>query len=80
VNRDAKESMAAHATRDSDCATAYRFEKTNPDHVDLAAFLNAPTGYVIVSSYRSDLYDDIFAGWHRVDRMGDDPAVQAPAL
>ena len=47
---------------------AYRHEMDDAAHAELAAALNTMSGMVIVSGYRCELYDGIFAGWHRVDR------------
>lgn len=46
---------------------AYLHEMTDEDHVDLANTLNRIRGRAVVSGWRSDLYDDIYSGWHRVD-------------
>lgn len=81
-NRTAAEVMTAHDGPDTlhyvdppyvfdtraDVRHGYRHEMTDDDHRQLGAFLNTLTGYVIVSGYRCDLYDDIFEGWHREDR------------
>lgn len=80
-NRDAKEVMAAHDAETSlhyvdppyvpetrDKGGDYRHEMTNEQHRELAAFLNTLKGAVVVSGYPSALYDEIFAGWQRVQR------------
>lgn len=41
----------------------YLFEMTDDDHRALAAVLHRLTGYVVVSGYRCDLYDDLYATW-----------------
>lgn len=46
---------------------AYVNEMTDADHQALGAALNALKGKAIVSSYRSELYDTLFADWHRID-------------
>lgn len=47
---------------------AYRHEMTDADHVALAGALRELQGAVIVSGYRCALYDEVFAGWRRIDR------------
>lgn len=46
----------------------YRHEMTNADHEDLAEVLLQVKGKVMLSGYRSKLYDDLFAAWPRVER------------
>ena len=48
-------------------ASAYGFEMTNADHEELADTLRDVSGRVVLSGYRTDLYDRLFAGWRRVD-------------
>lgn len=82
-NRDAVEVMKAcdgpgtlhyvdppymHQTRSyTDSAPAYRHEMTDREHEGLAKFLDGLQGVVCISGYRSQLYDDLFARWRRVD-------------
>jgi DNA adenine methylase len=47
---------------------SYRHEMSDAEHVALAAGLQDLAGFVIVSGYRCPLYDDLYAGWARVDR------------
>ena len=47
--------------------SAYAFEMTNGEHVDLARQLNGIRGKVVLSGYRTDLYDRLYKGWRRVD-------------
>jgi len=47
--------------------SAYGFEMTNEDHEELAATLQCVRGRVVLSGYRTDLYDRLFADWRRVD-------------
>ena len=47
---------------------AYRHEMTDADHERLADALHALAGRVVISGYRCELYDRLFAGWRRVDR------------
>ena len=80
-NRDAKEVMAAHDGENTlhycdppyvsdtrDRGSDYRFEMTDEDHEDLAAFLVALKGHVVISGYDCDLYRDLYAGWRQVRR------------
>jgi DNA adenine methylase len=46
----------------------YSHEMTDSDHQTLAAGLAGLKGMVIVSGYRCDLYDSLYAGWKRFDR------------
>ena len=48
-------------------ASAYGFEMTNADHEELAGALRDMRGRVVLSGYRTDLYDRLFEGWRRVD-------------
>lgn len=45
----------------------YRFEMTDADHVELARFLRTLKGTVLLSGYRSDLYDELFHDWPRFE-------------
>lgn len=45
----------------------YRHEMTDQDHVDLAAALHSLTGMVVLSGYPSDLYNDLYGEWLRID-------------
>ena len=48
-------------------AAAYRYEMSDDDHRELAALLRHIKGRAVLSGYRSPLYDELFAGWYRVD-------------
>ena len=48
-------------------AAAYRYEMSDDDHRELAALLRHIKGRAMLSGYRSPLYDELFADWHRVD-------------
>lgn len=51
------------------CKKGYRFEMTDEQHRDLAAFLHTLSGVVVVSGYACKLYDkELFRKWHRVER------------
>ena len=47
--------------------SAYGYEMTDADHEELAEVLHGIRGRAVVSGYRTDLYDRLFADWHRVD-------------
>lgn len=59
-----------HSTRSShrSRSSSYRHEMTDEQHEALASALHALTGMVVVSGYRCDLYDRLYAGWQRIDR------------
>lgn len=46
----------------------YLHEMTDDDHRELAQVLHACDGMVIVSGYPSQLYEELYAGWHRSER------------
>lgn len=46
----------------------YEHEMTDADHIALATILHQVKGMAIVSGYRSDLYDEIYAGWNCITR------------
>ena len=46
----------------------YKHEMNNQQHTEMAQTLNECRGYVIVSGYRCDLYDQLFGGWQRIDK------------
>ena len=48
-------------------ASAYGFEMTNEDHEELAGTLRDVRGRVVLSGYRTDLYDRLFADWRRIE-------------
>ncbi len=52
------------ARRDS---VAYGYEMTDKDHEVLADVLNGIRGRVVLSGYRTDLYDRLYENWRRVD-------------
>lgn len=81
-NRDAMEVMEAHDGFDTlhyvdppyvfetrgDKRKDYRHEMSDDDHVRLAEFLKTLEGSVVVSGYPSQLYDDLYSGWTRLER------------
>lgn len=46
----------------------YRFEMSDEDHAVFAECVKRLEGMVIVSGYRTELYDSLFSEWHRIDR------------
>lgn len=54
--------------------------RSEADHRELAAALRAAAGSVVLSGYRSALYDELYTGWHQVEMAarttqgGDDSA------
>ena len=48
-------------------AAAYGYEMTDGEHEELFAVLQTIRGRVVLSGYRSELYDDLYSGWRRVD-------------
>ncbi len=48
-------------------SAAYGHEMTDNDHRDLARLLHRIEGRAVLSGYRSVLYEELFADWHRVD-------------
>lgn len=49
--------------------TVYTHEMTDADHEVLAAGLKNLSGMVILSGYRCELYDRIYAGWERREKQ-----------
>jgi DNA adenine methylase len=47
----------------------YEHELSETDHVQLAVRLHAVQGMVIVSGYPSPLYDQLYAGWERIETV-----------
>lgn len=45
----------------------YDYEMTDDDHRELAEVLQGIEGKAMVSGYKSDLYDEIFKGWNRIE-------------
>lgn len=83
-NRDAVECMQRHDTPETlhyvdppythstrsfrSRSTNYRYEMTDEQHEVLASALCDLSGMVVISGYRSDLYDRLYAGWQRIDK------------
>lgn len=55
-----------HSTRSD--VRGYSHEMTDGGHVELAGVLRSVKGMVVLSGYRCELYDDLYADWERVDR------------
>lgn len=47
----------------------YRYEMSDDDHRALAEALKGVAGAVLISSYLSPLYEELYAGWRRVERV-----------
>ena len=47
----------------------YKHDMTDDQHRDLAAVLKNLQGMVVLSGYRCPLYDELYAGWDRIDRV-----------
>lgn len=58
----ATRSLAMHGNH------GYSYEMTDDQHRTLAAALHQLNGMVILSGYHCELYDELFADWHRVER------------
>jgi DNA adenine methylase len=54
-----------HETRSKDKPDEYKFEMTNEEHEILLERLKSAIGFVIISAYETDLYNDILKGWHK---------------
>ena len=46
-------------------ASAYAFEMTDDDHIRLANLLSTIRGRVILSGYRTELYEELYGSWNR---------------
>lgn len=58
-----------HGTRYlGDRSSAYSHEMDDADHIALSEVLHQVRGAVVLSGYRSPLYDDLYQGWKRTDR------------
>ena len=57
-----------HSTRQKGNLKNYRFEMSDDDHRALALVLKTLKGGVVLSGYHSPLYDEMYAGWTRVER------------
>lgn len=55
-------------TTRSSSSVLYSHEYTEDDHIQLAESLHGIRGMAIVSGYASELYDDLYGDWKRVER------------
>jgi DNA adenine methylase len=55
-----------HSTRSE--VRGYSHEMTDDNHRRLAEVLMGLDGFVVLSGYRCDLYDELYQAWERVDR------------
>ena len=46
---------------------AYGYEMTEKEHTELANLLKDVKGRVVISGYRTEIYDDLYKDWHRID-------------
>lgn len=83
-NKDAKEVMISHDgnetlhyvdppyvlnTRHKGAKTkCYNFEMSDAEHLDLLSFLKELNGYVVVSGYDNEIYNDELRGWRKESR------------
>lgn len=80
-NKDAQSIMAQHDSKDTlfyvdppyvassrDSGSDYLHEMNDEQHQSLSVFLRGLKGMVVVSGYESELYDQAFEGWSRVER------------
>ncbi|HEX9813286.1 MAG TPA: hypothetical protein VGA88_14520 [Burkholderiales bacterium] len=54
--------------RDWLTSLALRYEMSDADHTVLADQLHHVRGMVVLSSYRSDLYDGLYSDWRRIEK------------
>lgn len=47
---------------------SYKHELTDDQHAELAVFLRGLQGAVVLSGYRSGLYDGLYVGWKKIER------------
>lgn len=57
-----------HETRQTTGGAGYQVEMTEADHVEMATAARRLKSLVLVSSYHSELYEDLFDGWWSVER------------
>lgn len=58
-----------HDTRAPRSVGNYRYEMTDDQHRELAQALHGLRGYVVLSGYACPLYDELYQGWQRIDRV-----------
>lgn len=47
----------------------YQFEITEDDHHELSKLLHQVDGYVVLSSYPSPMYDELYKGWQSIEKQ-----------
>jgi DNA adenine methylase len=57
-----------HSTRGRAQRGNYFAEMTDGDHRELSSLLHQVRGIVVLSGYRCDLYDELYADWQRFDK------------
>ena len=60
--------QATRGERWSDAA--YEYEYTDTQHIELSNVLHSVSGAVVLSGYPSELYDDLYSDWIKVERGG----------
>jgi DNA adenine methylase len=53
----------------TDTKDDYQFEMTDADHITLSDVLKDLSGLVMISGYPSELYDGLYSGWERVEKL-----------
>lgn len=56
-----------YVSTERDRGNDYRYEFSEDDHINLAKILHETKGCVVVSGYRSALYDELYKGWLSFD-------------
>lgn len=56
-----------HSTRCHGSTRVYHTEMTDEEHVQLAGLLGECESRIVLSGYRSPLYDKLYEGWRRVE-------------
>jgi DNA adenine methylase len=64
------------ATRSAGSAGRYAHDLSDADHRALAKLLHQVEGMVVLSGYPSRLYEQLYAGWQRVDHQAHDEAAK----
>jgi DNA adenine methylase len=57
-----------HETRHQSSTNVYHTELNKNEHTELATLLKKCKAAIVLSGYNSDLYNDLYAGWHKVTR------------
>jgi len=58
-----------HETRKKRQTGNYRHEMSDEQHIELADELKKAKGFVVLSGYRCDLYEELYRGWQRFDKV-----------